>query len=510
MGDKGSSRDAGTVASSPADCESPRPEIHVTERDDRLDWNDWYRQSGKRWPMTIGIWLGLAFAIYSTAVGYGYRLAQERLPVTRAAVIARNQPPVPDERNAAVLYDQATTLLVPWTKLDDQPPPATYDEQKQRKPRDPDLLNKEDWRREATFAADGPLRTFVRANENAARMALDAAARPEVDWGIPAEDFPKASMKRLTNLHPITRLLSQRALVAAHDGDWPTALVHVRAIERGADHVRRAVGVMARLIGNSLSAQTWTTACYCLALPGATLNEKTLMSFRTLSVDGAQSHLTDLYRTSLDESLICGHVLDQVGCGDFRRFSDRIDKDSMSQLPLPVSIYSAVYPWDRSAFDDLMQGQQDDLLAKSQNRIPERLAPDMEQAFFTDPRLVYANLFARSVSGMVMPMFSMIINMEQERQDKWRMFTAAIDLRLWIHRNHRIPMTLDETGIDPVFLQDPFAKDQRLHLRRDDDGLLRLWSVGRNHKDDTTTPPTNRNDKSDDVTIFIRPPEGMP
>lgn len=482
----------------------------MTEQDDRLDWNDWYRRSRKRWPMTIGIWLGLAFAIHSTAVGYGYRLAQERLPVTRAAVIARNQPPVPDERNAAVLYDQATKLLVPWKKLDDQPPPATYQEQQEKKSRDPDFLKKEDWRNEATFAADGPLRTFVRANENADRLALDASARPEVDWGIPAEDFPKASIKRLTDLRPITRLLSQRALVAAHDGDWATAIAHLRAMEQGADHARHGVGLMPYLIGTGLASQTWTTACYCLALPEATLDERTLTSLRTLSVEATTSHLADLHRVFVDESLTCSHVMDQVGCGDFRGLSDRIGNGGMVLMPRPVSFYSAVYPWDRSAFDDLMQGQLESVLAISQNRIPERPAPDAERAFYTDPRLVYANIFARSVSGMVTPVFGVIIGMEQGRQDKWRMFTTALDLRSWIQRTGRIPRNLDETGSDPTNLQDPFAKGQHLHLRRDDDGLLRLWSVGKNRKDDTTTPPTGPYAQSDDVTIFIRLPAGMP
>jgi len=42
--------------------------------------------------------------------------------------------------------------------------PATYHEQKEQKSRDPDFLKKEDCATKATFAADGPLRTFVAPN----------------------------------------------------------------------------------------------------------------------------------------------------------------------------------------------------------------------------------------------------------------------------------------------------------------------------------------------------------
>ena len=65
-------------------------------QDDQLGWNDWYRQGYKRWPMLIAIWVGMVLAVYTTLTGYGWHLAQARLPASRAPAIARNQPPVAD------------------------------------------------------------------------------------------------------------------------------------------------------------------------------------------------------------------------------------------------------------------------------------------------------------------------------------------------------------------------------------------------------------------------------
>jgi len=86
---------------------------------------------------------------------------------------------------------------------------------------------------------------------------------------------------------------------------------------------------------------------------------------------------------------------------------------------------------------------------------PEHTAQIAERAFYTGPT-TDTNSSPGSVSGMV------IAGIRNDRQ-AWtgspkqvaEYSLPPIDLRLWIHRNHRIPLTLDENRIDPLPLQIP-------------------------------------------------------
>jgi len=84
--------------------------------------------------------------------------------------------------------------------------------------------------------------------------------------GIPAEDFPKPD-EAVDGLRPLIRLLSQRALVAAHDGDWPTAITHLRRWNKEPISAARSIDSAPH---RQRLRPTFTTAGYCLALPGAT------------------------------------------------------------------------------------------------------------------------------------------------------------------------------------------------------------------------------------------------
>jgi hypothetical protein len=473
----------------------------------QLTWTTWYGQSGKRWPMTLGLWLGVAMAIYTTAMGYGYRLAQEQLPITRAAVIARNQPAVPDELNAAIYYDQATAVFVPWKQLATQLAEASTIDQPISE-LDPERIRSEDWRKGLMFSPDSSLRTYLRANHDAMALALAGTQLPDVDWGIPAENFPAAPLTRLTNLSPLIRLLSKRALMSAHEGDWETAIFHMQAMARGAAHARRGIGTMPYLLSSGMSNIIWTTARESLALPGIVLDEVTLKALQVLAVEESTMHIMDIHRALTDEMLVCEHVMDQVAIGDFSRITQQTGKKSTFYVPNTLNLYSAVYPWDRGAFAELMQNNVECFLALAEKRKTINTAIDAERAYYTDPRFIYSALFGPSLSGMLLPMSGLYKRMEEDRQIKWRTLTAAIELQLWILRTQRIPMSLAETDISAEVLTDPLADGKLFLIQREEDHLLRLWSIGRNKVDDTTLSEAHT--RSDDITIFIRLPKDLP
>ena len=450
--------------------------------------------------MLIAIWVGMVLAVYTTLTGYGWHLAQARLPASRAAAIARNQPPVADEKNAAVVYDRAFAAVVPWTKLVSDNPGRGWKDAD-----NPDRFKEESWREPATFAPDSPLIMYVHANAEAIRLLSKGTSFSEVDWGIPTEDFPNASMARLSRSSQCWGLLGRDAVVAAHAQDWPRAIARIRSAAALTDHARRGIGCMAFLIGTSGDRGVANFVAYCLSVPGFAWERSELQELFEIAKRKSDSRMHDLHRALIDEEATSLLVIDQLGCGDLTKISD---VNGLTRIPLPMSHYSAGYPLDRLTLLYYLHGAQDATLARAEGRIPDSATPDIELNQRTDPRLVYHRLCGGSATGLLMPVVGVLASSESNRQTRWRLVASAVQVLSWIREHGRVPVDLTAITLDPILSTDTFG-GHRFLLRREGD-LLRLWSFGPNKRDETSEPPTKPHPKPDDIAIVVRLPVGTP
>lgn len=471
-----------------------------------LAWSTWYRQQGKRWPMLIGTYIGLALAVFTTLTGYGWKLAEQRLPGSRAAVIARNQPKIPEEQNAAVLYDRAVVAMVAWNSISPESADGSpFD------PNAPDNLKDEGWRKPETFSANKPLRAYLQANTEAMRLADEGAQRRAIDWGIANENYPAAKIDRITNARALVRLITQDALVAANDGKWALALARFQTTTRISQHLRTTVGFMPQLIAGSIDSMVAIAIARSLMVPGATPDQGTVQTFLRMASEANVERIDDYLKMLADEELLNLHIMDQVASGDVSFLSDGAPQ-LVSRTPSYMSLYAIAYPWDRAAMLDLSHDLRDGLLAKK-NGIPiTRTLRDCENSMRTDPRLVYPRLIGASLTGLLMPVSGLGMTFERQRQVRWRILELALHLDIWIHREGRFPTTWNQAGIGETAAADVMAlsKPQPLQFRREVGGLLRVWSIGNNGKDDTTAPSQDRFAHNDDPTVLLRLPEDTP
>lgn len=140
---------------------------------DLRTWESFYRHGRKRWGIDLAVLLGTILALYTLSVGYGRRLAASRVETSKAALAELAPPMIPDERNAALVWEEAAKAVVRWSELE---PEIKSEDGESNISKDPVNFTPDQFREKDVFVPEGPLHRLVKANERAIEFTHRAAS----------------------------------------------------------------------------------------------------------------------------------------------------------------------------------------------------------------------------------------------------------------------------------------------------------------------------------------------
>jgi hypothetical protein len=413
--------------------------------------------------------LGLA-AYVVTNVSAGHDLERELTlirergePLTLAEAAP---PPVPDEQNAALVYEQAFRQL---PRLEGVPSSAIAGEQ-QLDRRDEKVLGEflseasgERWRDSVE-----PVRQALAGTEGALVLTRQAAAMARCRFPVDWEAGAGALLPHYPKLRSLTRLLAGHAVVAALDGNPAEAVADLEAIGGMARHI----AAEPILIGQMVEYATLSAGCISLqrVMEIAPLDETACRR-----LDQALTRV-DLY-ASFEQAIQTERCIG-LWCFDlWRRDPAQFAAVVGSQeQPLGMVVRSGRMASPLLKQDELfylraMAAQVD----RASRRERVRTLPSEEEEANV-PR--YA-----MVSRIVLPAFSRAYRKRDRMVARLRLAQWALGLHLHRQQMGAYPATLTEIGarLKEALPTDPFGAE--FLYRRQGDGYL-LYSVGENGRDD--------------------------
>jgi hypothetical protein len=430
---------------------------------------------GWRWsrPWLAGVVL-LSLGAYVIANVAGGRALERELARIREAgeplSLREAAPPaVPDEVNAAVLYDRAFHRL-PRLERDPQSLPGGQPQWR---------VAREDERVLSDFLADDPekqrragrerVRQALAGTEAALDLAREAAGMPRCRFAVDWEAGAAALFPHYPRLRSLTRLLGAHAVLAAVDGKPAEAVVDLQAMIG----ITRHIGSEPLLIG-----QLVQYACQSMAL--SSLNQV----MRHASLSDAESRrlqetlaAVDLYPSFegavATERAFGLWMFDTVRDGGVS--AEEFGTEPGSFLRLLRRLRPAGEPllkWDQVHYLRLMGRQVD--LARLHRHLPPAEWPEMEAEI---PRYAV-------VSRLMLPALSAAASRRDEAVARLALARWALALHVYQAQTGRYPDSLQEAervagGSLP---EDPFSG--RALIYRPQGQGYRLYSIGGNGRDD--------------------------
>jgi hypothetical protein len=422
--------------------------------------------------LAVLVVLGLA-TYFVTNVTAGRELERELSLIRQRGeplTLAEAAPaPVPDDQNAALVYERAFQHL---PRLEDGPMGQGRREQQLTR-QDEKVLGdffsaKPEVRSSVTMAQ---IRQTLAGTEDALALARQAAAMPGCRFPVDWEAGAGALFPHYPKLRSLARLLAAHAVVSAQDGRSGEAVADLEAVVGLAHHCGEPV-----LIGQLIQYACLSVGCEALrqVLEGGSLDEE---QARHLAQTLAQ---VDLYGP-LERALMTERTFGLWGFDLWRRdsqqllsvvqgteddrpfFPDRIGEIVMRCAPIS-KMDEAFY---------LRYMAEKVALARQHRHIPQPgLSPEEDI-----PRYAL-------ISHIITPVFDSVHNKRDETIARLRLAQWALALDVYHQQHGRYPDGLQEADalLDWGLLHDPFT-EQPFVYRQQGGGYL-LYSVGVNGRDD--------------------------
>jgi hypothetical protein len=302
-------------------------------------------------------------------------------------------------------------------------------------------------------------------------------------------------MKSLARLHHI-QLVGQ-----AHAGDWVGV---ADTLETGlvlADHVSGDPILVSYLVAMAIEDILLEGLVLGLCTPGADPDAAQLEAlWEVLQVHHARP--LDLVPALEAERAVALRTIDQLGAGCPGGFLDVTSKlPGVDVVPASLSPYSAVYPLDRARYEEVL----DTILARA--RAPHgRVATDTSEVLIDGegpPRMVAI------VTWILAPVLAKLPGKRDRILARWRLTLAALEALRHHRASGQWPRAVEELDLPAADRIDPCSTDgSLLHLRKEEDGALLMWSVGENRVDDggLTEEEAWEQCRQCDLVVRIYPP----
>lgn len=389
-----------------------------------------------------------------------------------AAVRALQPAPVPDEENAALVYEKAWASRVAYTGA---PIRVISTRTKTNTPftlgpeDPPDRFTVEDLSHPA-------LQSHFSANKNYLDLLRTASRMPKVNWGLNYELGVIMTLPHLAKIRNSARQLALQALVFAKNGDHDAAAENVRACISMAAHGSSDSTLICRSIGIAVRAIAYAAVeRILLTTPPST--EKDFQAYRD-AIKTNFSPWESAYQTINTEKWLGILTIDQFANNQLNTAGLRIGTD-MKFFPS--------YGSDRKA----MVGLKDEILHDVKNR--------KEQVFDSEGYWERALLRAEGpvmFSSMLASSHGRSIASSIHAAEQYIALDVAIAAMLFQFKYKRDIKDVKE--LVPEFLESTptsiFHPDTPLRIRLDESGyytkwiqhprFIRVYSAGKNGKDE--------------------------
>ncbi len=412
----------------------------------------WYLERRRRWPLDAGVTLAAVLLVWAVAAGRGSHLARADAPL-RGSVLRAMQPPVvPDSSNAAILWQKAAQAVVPWGELE---------RAGRRDPPNEDFLVAE------TYAPGSQLRKWLAANQSALALAAQAsqieACVWDIDWSKGVLALPKSGTLGISDNHPIAQVMLRDGMLAAFQGQWQIVERDLRQLLVLSGHQAHGPGTASFMLASSTARAATALLKDGLSFPGCCPDSAFLNHLAAIARIQSQQTIDVLPYLPFDHHAGI-QLMDRMGNGDLSELRELVEARSITlpstQIPLALNLYAPFYPLDRLMIDQRYAARAID---------PFRDGPEELKS------ILYGHTGARFLMSMT-SVLGLIHGLAQENSSRWRIAQVAIAMEMWsAAHGGEWPSQLEDLGLDPDILNDPFLPGKSLHFQKRDDGGLDLW-----------------------------------
>jgi hypothetical protein len=419
-----------------------------------------------RWPV-----VGLAAAfVMAKAVSFGTLLFIDNAVAAQAPylrleagqLMQTNMPPVvPEQQNAAPLYQQAIAALDADRAVTEENSPLTT----------ATMIDVANPAVTETLARHAATLDLIR------RAADRDTCRFQRDWTRPSFDMLLPEMQSLRNAARLLVLETRREAV---DGNAEDALRDVARIQRIGRHAASEPILISNLVGIAID----TMALETLAQVLPTLRKSDLATLDTPEIRdliatppamvshyyGEEAFGLAVFADMSDDQLVVTNLVDLLGNGQ--------PQPSALHIP-PLSLLYRVFflPADLTGYRTIMQKYQS---------AASRSAPYPET--MKDITAIETQMRDRRpglISSMIVPALGGVLKAQTRSVANHRAATALVAATKERLETGTVPETFDELAAQlvPPASRDPFTADQPLVMKRTDDALL-VYSIGPDGEDD--------------------------
>jgi hypothetical protein len=380
-------------------------------------------------------------------------------------------PPVPNDENAALVYEQAYQRLP--RRVEYAPRVATLREQRlaqQDEKTLSDFFSAKPERRGGVTMAQ--VRQTLAGTEDALALARQAAAMPRCRFPVDWEAGAGALFPHYPKLRSLARLLAAHAVVSAEDGRTREAVADLKAVVGLARHCGEPV-----LIGQLVqyACMSFGTDALRRVLDVSSLDEE---EARQLAQALADVELYAPFERALMTERAFGLWGFDLWRRDPRQLLLMVQGDEDAWPIFPVRVVQMVLRCEPVLKKDqifyLRYMAENVALARQHRHIPQPGLPSDEGDI---------PLYA-TISRIITPVYSSVHNKRDETIARLGLAQWALALHVYRQQNGRYPENLQEADalLDRGLPGDPFS-EQPFVYRREGGGYL-LYSVGVNGRDD--------------------------
>jgi hypothetical protein len=396
-------------------------------------------------------------------------------------------PPVPDDRNAALVYNQAFERLPAL-----EPPPRDKPQEPPRFNRGREraitlFLSEKPRKREASAppgaAESGPpgyfrsgepvslaqVRQALEGTAEALALARRAAAMPDCRFPVDYDAGAGALFPHLPKLRTLSGLLAADAVAAANDGQNDRMVADLEAVLGIAHHMGQEPILISQLVQYASVRQ----ACLALqrALETAALNQQQSHRLvRALDLD-----LYSSFERSMQGERCFGLWGFDMAQHDLGRLLKMVGVADDAPQALVGALRSLGAPWLK--LDEVYYLR---YMTERVDQAKLRAVASLSDPARDDPQVpVYA-----IISRIMLPVFSQAAFRRDEALSRLAMARVALAVEASRRQSGAAPASLAEaaSAVDWPLPQDPYS-GREFRYRRTADGYL-LYSVGPNRKDD--------------------------
>ena len=226
---------------------------NITTIDPRTVAAAWFLRRRHRTLWNLPLTAGLVVYIALLLIRETIEDPQTNFNLSRQAVLALNQPTVPDDENAAEIYKLAAAAMVPFSGPEELNPLYKF------------------WEESKTYEIS-EVQAWLSANSKTISLLYAAVENERCGWKIDLSIIPNASPP-LLQIRQLTSLLTNDARSQAHKGDHLGAAKSIATVHKMARHLESFPSLMNLLISDAIRSNVYSALEGILACDTPTINE---------------------------------------------------------------------------------------------------------------------------------------------------------------------------------------------------------------------------------------------